>query len=81
MELIIIGLFVNVLTWVGKKLHLSGTYVAVFLSILGGAIYYFLITFHPTVWKELLKSITLIFGYSQLVYGALKKLGILGKDQ
>lgn len=79
MEILLIGFAVNVLTWVATKFKLSWTYVALILSLAGGAVYYLATNYYPDELKQVLIVLAWIYATSQTIYNLLKKLWILEK--
>ena len=74
MEILLIWLFVNILTWIATKLKVSWTYVAIWLSVIGGAVYYISQNYYPTEAKQVLAVLAWIYATSQIVYNLLKKI-------
>jgi len=70
---------VNVLTYISKKFNLSGTYMAMIISLVWGAIYFLATKYYIVEWQEIVGFITWIYATSQVVYGLLKKSWIIDK--
>lgn len=74
---ILIGMLVNLLTWIIKKTKLSATYVSIILSFLGWIIYFYFTEFNPDWLETLMYYITWIYASSQIIYNLLKKNKII----
>ena len=69
----LLTLATNVLTRLIKKTKISGTFVAMWLSIIGGAIYYIATNYYAIEREKLVWFVLGIYGASQLVYGLIIK--------
>jgi len=72
MELLLLWLLVNVLTWAAGRLKISKTYVALGLSVIGGWIYFYFTNYNPEF-----TNIGWVYASSQVIFNIFKKLGIL----
>ena len=77
MELLLLWLLVNVLTWAAGRLKISKTYVALGLSVIGGWIYFYFTNYNPELRQELITNIGWVYASSQVIFNIFKKLGIL----
>lgn len=79
MEAVLFGLAVNVITWLAGKLKISKTYVSIWLSFVGGTVYYVMTNYYPVEWDSVVIFVGGVYATSQLIYNLLKKWGILEK--
>lgn len=77
MEVILLGLWVNLFTRLTSKLKISGTVMAVIFALIGGALYYVINQYYPTQWEQALTVAAQIYATSQVVYGIIKKVGLI----
>lgn len=77
MEILLIWLLTNILTRASKTLKLSGTYMAIIISVVAWTVYFLATKFYIVEWKELMVFLGGIYATSQIVYGLLKKRGVL----
>lgn len=66
-----------VLTWIitelSKRTKLSQTYVALWLAIIGGTIYYIMVNYYSVEWEKLVAFVAWVYGTSQIVYNLINK--------
>lgn len=75
MASILLGIAVNILTRLSKKIKVSKTYVSVFLSLLLGTSYYFAKMFFGEESLEMLLQKTAeIYAVSQVIYNFILKI-------
>lgn len=74
MELVLIALLVNILTDLSDRFKISKTYLALGLSVVGGAIYFYFTTYNIELWKVLVANVAGIYASSQLIYNLIKKV-------
>lgn len=71
------GLLINLITWLSWKLHLSKTYVSIWLSIFIGITIYtiqIIIDKYPMQWNEILAFASGAYWVSQAVYSIVLKI-------
>lgn len=77
MEIVLLGLGVNVFTQLTNKLKISGTVMAAVFAIIGGVLYYVINQYYPTQREQALTIFAQIYATSQIVYGFIKKVGLI----
>lgn len=70
---VLITLATNIITRLVKKLNIDGTFVAMGLALIGGAIYYIATNYYAIERETLVTFVLGIYGASQLVYGLIIK--------
>jgi hypothetical protein len=81
MTTIVIGLIVNLLTWLGKKFKISGTNLSIWLSFFLWIIYFYFIEFNPAWLDILFYYLTWIYWTTQIVYNVWIKVWIFSKSK
>ena len=74
MEMVLAGLATWLITEVAKKLHISATYVSLWLAFIWWAIYYVATNYYAVEWNEIVTFVTGVYGTSQVIYNIIKKL-------
>lgn len=74
MEMVLAGLATWFIALLGKKLHISATYVSLGLAFIGGTIYYIATNYYALEWQEVVTFVTGVYWTSQVIYNIIKKL-------
>lgn len=81
MEVILIWLLTNLLTWLAWKLKWSKTYISVAAAIVAGTIYYLATNYYSAQWQEVVTFIAGVYASSQLIFNILKKMWYLDSNK
>ena len=79
MEILLIGLLIQLLTRLSERRKISQTYLALWLSIILWAWYYVATKYYAIQWQQILEFVGWVYASSQLFYNLAKKRWILDK--
>lgn len=78
---IIIGIAMSIITQLAKKTKLDAKIIIAVLSIVFGAIYYFVKMYHPEILDEVIQKVIGAYGVSQVIYNYVIQLFIEKKEE
>ena len=79
MEVVLIGLLVQMITKASEKCKVSQTYLAIWLAIFLGVGYYVLSNYFSVEWWKMVEFVWGVYASSQVFYNCFKKRGLLDK--
>ncbi len=71
---ILIGMAVNLFTYLMKKFKLSSTYLSIILSVIWWCVYFYFTEFNQAGLETVIYYITWIYTTSQIVYNVIAKI-------
>jgi uncharacterized membrane protein YwaF len=74
MEIVLSWILVNILTYLSKKLKLSGTVMSVLLSLLVGTMYYVITNYYGATYEQIAIFVWGAYATSQVIYNIIVKI-------
>ena len=79
MEVVLIGLLVQMLTKASERWKVSQSYLAIGLAVILGVGYYILSNYFSVEWWKMVEFVGGVYASSQVFYNCFKKRGLLDK--